>query len=185
METRKFDTLSEFHLKKIPESRVYALVALLICALEEEIPHNQSQIANQISEILGDRESKRILELLCLKFGVDYSKFIQECHELYGGHASARMLLHIAILSLSFVCGVLQIDEDEASQLLDHFRHTFTIDSPLSWLKAMLHQSEKQRLYVRQAKELLMLGRESVGQPVDTAEERKLKHRRLHPSSIP
>lgn len=174
---KHFDSLSEFHLGN-PDSKVYSIVAHLLYVLEQMPNGEREQIQRNISNLLGEAESTRILQLICHKQNIDYLGVLQKCQEITLKHISPRVLLHIYCLPIPYVAEELQIDPYRVAELLAELQHIFTTDDPVLWLKLFLAQTEKDRLYL-QAKANLLHGIEPVNQPVDTAEERKIKERKL------
>lgn len=171
--SKKFDTLSRFHMQN-PDFKAYEQMARLLQALENE----QEDIA---TDILDETNSPHIIQLLCNKTDVDLAELYTETQIMTRQQISPRLLLHIIFLSLGKVSNELEIDYDETFQILQHLKSTFTIDDPILWLKRFLEQCEQEHLKLREQHHKLMHGLEVVNQPLDTAEERRVKERnQLH-----
>ncbi len=179
-----FDSLHALHLEN-SDSKVYALIEKIAALLESMDPAHEWQTYEQISALLGDAESTRILELMCQKLNVDYAKLMHTCQQELdtdkpGGHikVTARLLLHMLLVSISFVCNKLQVDPNTVEQMLIQLRQNFTIDTPLPWLRAFLKQTEHERKHQLEVQEKLLHSGYAVEQAPDTAEERKVKERK-------
>lgn len=168
-ETKVFDTLSEFHLQSL-DLRIYALMIALAGVINNP---------EQASELLGEAEAARILQIICRAYDVDYLNLIATIQQQTNKHITPRILLHILILPVPYVSEKLQIDQDLVAQLLDQLHHTFTIDDPIDWLKNLLHTIEKSIKRHALTKENQLHGLAVTEQPLDTAEERKLCERKL------
>lgn len=73
----------------------------------------------------------------------------------------------------------LELDIEEANYLIEQLKGSYNIDDPLSWLKGFIAQSNKTRLNSKVKKSELMRGLQAIEQAEDTAEERKLRDRKL------
>lgn len=185
MQDHTIDTLAEFHMQN-PDNTAYALIAHLISVLENHEGSDQQKTWRNISNILGEMQSERILHLMCQIDHIDYAQLIQDCQSITLTHISPRLMLHLAILPVSYVSKELQIDDYWSEQLLEQFHKQFTIDNPIVWLKRFLSITEKERLRYGHEKQDLLLGRAVVNAPIDTAEERRIKHsHRLRPDLEP
>lgn len=182
-ENNFYDPLANFHLHN-PDTNAYARIAHLVSILDRRTDDNTDWVIQNISNILGEAESGRILQLICEKSHLNQAQLISHCQQLTTYKISPRLLLHIACLPTYFVADKLQIDEDRVMQLLNELRKIFTIDDPILWLKRLLSQTEKEQLFYERSKEELLHGLAVVNQPVDTAEERKLRERKLKPRPI-
>lgn len=134
-----------------------------------------------IANILEEGAATNILKLVCRLEHVDYLALIQQSQLSSYKHFSPRMLLLMLFFSANYISLKLQIDIDTTTQLLQQLHSTFTIDDPILWLQRLLSQVEKNRLRMQLAKEELMRGLDTTSQPLDTAEDRKLKERKLKP----
>jgi hypothetical protein len=177
-----FDTLAEFHFHN-PDNAAYATIAHLVTLLEQgETGSDRATILRSIADLIGDAEALHILQIACRKLHVDYLKLINECQSIAGSHIIApRLLMYLICLPIPYISEKLQVDEYRASQLLDELRRNFIIDDPIKWLKLLLELIEQERLHYAKQKEDLLHGLAVTTQPVDTAEERKLRERRLNP----
>lgn len=178
-EQKKYDTLSEFHLRN-PDTKIYALIAHIVYVLEQIPDGDREQLQRNLSNLLGEAESMRILQLICHKQDIDYLALMQKCQSITIKHISPRLLLHIMCLPVPYVAQKLEIDQERVFALLQELHAVFTIDDPIYWLKMFLAQTEKDRLYLQQAKQDLLHGLAVVNQPVDTAEERRIRERKFH-----
>ncbi len=183
MQTSNYDPLSEFHLHQTDE-KTYALIAHIIAMLEQE-KSNLDLLYRNLSNILGETEATSILKLICRNKHIDYLNFMEKAQVSYLRHFSPRLILHMLCLPGNYVAVRLQIDHDTAAKLLAELRNEFTIDDPIVWLKQVLSQAEKESLRYQHAKDDLLHGLNVVNQPTDTAEERKIKQRKLKPSLRP
>lgn len=180
-----FDSLHALHLDS-SDAKIYGLIEQIVGLLDNMEPGNEWQTYEQISTILGEAQSTRILELICQKLNVDYHTLLNNCQSIADKvdpsskhiKVTARLLLHMLLVSISFVCNKLQVDENCVEQMLVQLRHNFTIDSPLSWLRAFLKQTEHERKHQVEVQEKLLHSGYAVGQATDTAEERKVKERK-------
>lgn len=189
MVDRTLDTLAEFHMQH-PDDAVYALMAHLISVLEANDSQEIDITFRNVTNLLGEVESTRILHVMCQHMHIDYPSLIQECQGITQHKVTPKLLLHLSVLPVSYVSKELQIDEYWASKLLDQFHKHFTIDSPILWLKSFLNMTEKERLRYGKEKEDLLHGLAVTGVPTDTAEYRrtqKLHHLRpdLKPPGSP
>jgi hypothetical protein len=174
------DTLAEFHMHNHPD-KVYALLAHIIAILDIPTANDtQDDTYRNISNLLGDLESIKIMQLFCHIYHIDYLELMHECQTITLKRISPRLLLHIMFLPTPYVANKLEIDVYFAQELLTHLRNAFTIDQPLLWLRRLLDQTNKERLHDNEAKHDLLMGRSIAEQPVDTAEERKIKLRKFH-----
>jgi hypothetical protein len=89
------------------------------------------------------------------------------------------LFIHGVIESYALVSQTLDIDPAEAKSALEYLKSIFNLDDPLVWLQNFL---KKDTRYRRMKEKNILLGKESVNQSEDTAEERKLKLRRQVPS---
>jgi hypothetical protein len=174
-----YDTLLGYHAQNT-DNIAYSSMAHLIVVLEEYDGTNLNLVGRNVSNLLGEVEAMHIMHLICQRSHIDYLELMQDCQKITLRHITPRLLLQIACLPISYVEDKLEIDQFWASQLLDKLRHNFTIDDPILWLKRLLNQTEKERLHYAHAKEDLLHGLAVTNQPVDTAEERKLKDRRQY-----
>lgn len=180
-----FDSLHALHLGG-SEVKIYGLIEQIVILLDNMAPGSEWQTYEQISAVLGEAQSTRILELICQKLNVDYATLLHNCQSIADKaepstthiKVTARLLLHMLLVSISFVCNKLQVDENCVEQMLVQLRHNFTIDSPLSWLRAFLKLTEHERKHQIEIQEKLLHSGYAVGQAPDTAEERKVKERK-------
>lgn len=175
-----FDTLAEFHLHNF-EDRTYALMAHLISVLQNEKNTGLETKYRNLANILGDAEATSMLKLICRLEHVDYLELMQQCQTSPQRHFSPRLLLLLLLFSANYISIKLQIDIDTTTKLLQQLRGTFTIDDPIAWLQRLLTQVEKHRVSMQLAKDDLMHGLDPTNQPLDTAEHRKIKERKLKP----
>lgn len=137
------------------------------------------EIGDDLQNILDNNDTaKKILDLISDKYNISYESsqhIIPDCMALH------LLLLTKCYNSLPFVANKLDIDFDIAKEILEHFKHTFTIDDPVLWLENFLKQSESDVLQCEISKKDLLLGRAIVNQAQDTAEERRVKDRNRHP----
>lgn len=178
MTDRPIDTLHEFHMQH-PDDAAFALIAHLIIILEQQDQVDMDQTWRNITNLLGDVEANRVLHAMCRIDHIDYFALLGTCQDLTSRHITARLLLHLAVLPISFVAGKLQIDQYWANKLLEAFNKEFTIDDPILWLKSYLAITEEERMRYSKAKHDLLLGRETTATPVDSAEYRRQRRRYL------
>jgi hypothetical protein len=178
--TKVADTLAGFHLRN-PDTASYALIAHLISILDKKDFTNHKIILRNVTSILQDAEATHILHLMCQKMHVDYLSLLETCQQIAQRHITPRLLLHILLLPPSYISQQLEVDPIIALELLNELYRSFNIDDPIEWLKGLLNSTQKARLHEQHAKEDLLHGLAVVDQPIDTAEERKLRDRRLKP----
>ena len=77
----------------------------------------------------------------------------------------------------NYIAKVMHIHIDDAMKLLDFLQRIFTIDNPILWLERLKACLEKDQHYYQELKEKMMMGREIITQPLDTAEDRRNKNK--------
>lgn len=168
-----YDTLSEYHLHN-PNTMSYEILQELLGYLQQASQEgcDTDEIAYKIQELLTDAKSEKLFKLICEKGHVDIHKF----------HAP-KLLLHLICLthcykSVSFVADKLGLDSREAGELLEHLKHSFTIDDPIDWLNRLHLQSKDEHNYHIEYKNKQTQGHDITSKPPDTSEDRKQKLRR-------
>lgn len=166
------NTLTKFQMQN-PDDATFAFIAHLITVLETKDNPDLEHTWRNVNNILGEVESRRILQTMCRLLHVDYLALMQKCQAITLRRVSPRLLLHLSILPVPLVSVKLQIDQYWAAQLLEEFHREFTIDDPIVWLKNFLAITEQQRLRYSKEKDDLLMGRAIIGTPRDTAEYRR------------
>lgn len=185
MKEGPINTLTEFQMHN-PDDAAFALIAHLIVILETKDESDLEHTWRNVNNILGEIESRRMLQTMCRLMHVDYLELMQKCQAITLRRVSPRLLLHLAVLPVTLVSEKLQVDQYWASQLLEEFHRQFTIDDPILWLKRFLAITEEERMRYSKEKHDLLMGRAIVGTPRDTAEYRRanILHR-LRPRLTP
>ena len=129
--------------------------------------------------LLGEHESLYILKTLCKNNKLNIEQVLQtnDKHEMPN---KAKLLLHMLFLhdcyeSIDYISQKLYIDKSDAQQFVEHFKNTFSIDDPLTWLLNLQQQIKQQRHLHYHNKEKILHGADVSDKPEDTAEYRKLK----------
>lgn len=175
------DKLEGFHIYGPPEREICAVVAQMISILEQKDSHKPEEVFHSVSSLLSESVSSQVLHLLCEKTHIDYLSLMQTTQGIALRHLSPKILLHFMLFPPIYLAQKLEIDPQIAVELLNELRRSFIIDEPLVWLKRLLSYIEKERAHYAQAKQDLLHGLAVVNQPVDTAEERKIRARKLKP----
>lgn len=174
---KHYDMFQSLHLRNLDDSKVYARIDKVVELLEDMDPTNEREVEDKISELLGEAESTRVFELICLKLNVDATELIKQCQIRTGAPVSPRLLLHVLLFSISYVSNKLQVDQHTVELLIEELSKSFTVDSPLSWLKDFVNLTAQERKHQERTQEKLMKSGYSVNQATDTAEERRVKTR--------
>jgi len=190
----QYDPLSEYHLYN-PELKLYGILEEIKSLIEEsrtrEIRNNgnkKKEIIDKIQNLLNEPAGKRILEMICRKNNTKFDS--QQVKNLDGEsthnpfYKNPNILLqilfiHAVIDSYSIISQNLDIDPDEAKAAIEYLKSIFNLEDALVWLQNFLNKDTR---YRKMRERNILLGQESVNQPNDTSEERKLKMRRQAPS---
>lgn len=175
-----YDPLSEFHLRN-PDHASCQLLDKIIGLLHTVNDKNRECVADTIISLLGEAESTRLLRFFSDKTHFDFENIHIQTNQSIK-RILPRLICHIVCLlgcyqSPNFISEKLGLDYDEALQILEHLKLTFTVDKPLIWLENFKSQVDKERHFYFKCKESQLHGREVIDAPVDTAEERRLKKR--------
>jgi hypothetical protein len=182
-----YDPLSEYHLHN-PELKLYQILEQIKDLIEESrtraIRNNgnkKKEIVEQIQALLNEAASKRILQMLYRKNHIKSDDIlIGDGGQQNFIYKNPDILLQILFLSAildsyAVISQTLDIDLDEAKEIIEYLKSIFKFDDPLTWLQNFLYKNLKYRKILEKQ---VLLGHESIGQSSDTAEERKLKLRK-------
>ena len=175
------DFLKEFKMHH-SECNLYEITDNIEKLLQDINNTNRNETIEKISKILDQHTSMEVLHLICKKTNIKYSELFKTKDKKYS-YSKAKLILHLWLLngcynSITEIANSLEISANEAQLLLEHLRHTFTIDNPLNWLLSFKSKTLQERNKCEIDRSKLMHGREVVNQARDTGEERRVKLRK-------